>query len=87
MTSKRLVRRPTSAWQEIVSDCEASGLSGAAFCEREGLSYSTFCRWRRRLRDASEFEFVPLSGEAVESPGWDVELELGDGLVLRLRRR
>ena len=69
---------------------EASGLSGEGFCEAEGIGKSAFWRWRRRLsdeaanRDGVGAAFVELS--AAQSASWDVELELGAGVVLRVRR-
>ena len=71
---------------------EESGLSGDGFCEAEGIGRSAFWRWRRRLAEADtacgdgggEPMFVELA-DAPPAP-WDVELELGAGVVLRLRR-
>ena len=70
---------------------EASGLSGEGFCEAEGIGRSAFWRWRRRLADedaargdGGEPMFVALSDARPAS--WDVELKLGAGVVLRVRR-
>ena len=60
------------------------------------MALSTFDGWRRKLREtpvmreeAPQALFVELSsppGAEVPAPGWDVELELGGGVVLRVRR-
>ena len=71
---------------------EASGLSGDGFCEAEGIGRSAFWRWRRRLSDEDAARtgdgggaaFVELS--AAQSASWDVDLELGASVVLRVRR-
>ncbi len=60
------------------------------------MGVSTFDRWRRRLRQDGT-EARETSGEALfvevaqDVPArstlpWDVELQLGSGVVLRLRR-
>ena len=92
-------RRSRKQWRAIVDQFEASGLSQRAFCEQAGISYGTFARWRRRLMIADVPQpitntegdlFVELSEGAAESgtpPSWDVELQLGHGVFLRLRHQ
>ena len=81
--------RSASEWRSIMARQEASGLSGEGFCEAEGIGRSAFWRWRRRLADEDAARagdgvaFVELSAEPAS---WDVELELGAGVVLRVRR-
>jgi hypothetical protein len=80
-------------WQAILARFDASGITQEAFCRRESLAISTFNKWRKRLkRDPIEtaagprfVELGPPSGDTHVS-GWDIELDLGDGRVLRLRR-
>ena len=82
--------RSASEWRSIMARQEASGLSGEGFCEAEGIGRSAFWRWRRRLSDEAAAgdgggaAFVELS--AARPASWDVELELGAGVVLRVRR-
>ncbi len=70
---------------------EAGDSTQRAFCAEHGLAYSTFCYWRRRLRREETAEgqaptLVELPVLADSGSGaWRVELDLGDGLVLRLR--
>ena len=68
--------------------------------EREGLALSTFGWWRRKLtatdRGHDHYDgawFVELAEDGAdreesvaEALGWEVELELRGGMVLRLRR-
>ncbi|MBI5616740.1 MAG: hypothetical protein HY943_10655 [Gammaproteobacteria bacterium] len=57
------------------------------------ISYSSFCRWKRELGGIKALARVVVSPAFVElTPTapvavsrWDVELELGDGVFLRLR--
>ena len=80
----RVVRSATE-WAAIMADFERSGLSRRAFCESRELSLKTFANWRHRLgATGGKGSFVELAPPAVS--GWDVELELGDGVVLRVRR-
>lgn len=74
-----------------------SGLPQHAFCDSISLAYSTFSRWRQRLKiDATGHAGVPTSdlfvevtdsptADAVPPPVWDVELQLGQAMFLRLR--
>ena len=79
------VVRSEAEWAVIMADFERSGLSRRAFCESRELSLKTFGNWRRRLcLSGGKGSFVELAPPAVS--GWDVELELGDGVVLRVRR-
>lgn len=88
--SRPRIRRTPKEWYTILEDLEASGLDRKAFCERKGLRREALRRAERRLRqtEPTEMSFVEVSTPpAAPMRGWDVELELGDGLVLRLARR
>ncbi|MDO9519367.1 MAG: IS66 family insertion sequence element accessory protein TnpB [Pseudohongiella sp.] len=39
-------------WQQQISQCQAKGLSGAAYCKLHKISYHKFVYWRAKLRDA-----------------------------------
>ena len=95
-TTSGYVRRGASQWRAILSAFAGSGLSQKAFCEREGLALSTFSYWKRRLANDDE----PAAWEPDDAPavidlgtlddrpaGWEVEIALGDGVSLTLRRR
>ena len=61
-----------------------------AFCRGRGIAPSSFQHWKRKLERVEP----DTSPDWVELPvdlpcstvSWDIELSLGDGLVLRLRR-
>lgn len=96
------VRRDRKAWQALMRRYEASGQSQVAFCRRHGIALSSFARWRQLLIcDAAAIERPASAGVcatapmfmevqrpevAVASSGWEIELQLGDGVLLRLRR-
>lgn len=88
---KEAPKRTRAEGQQLIAEFEASGLGRKAFCASRSISINTLDYWRRRCKArlmevpkvAPEFvELTPLSGFGA----LDVELELGGGVVLRLRR-
>ena len=83
-TANSNTRRSRSAWEQLMAQYEAGDLSQRIFCEQHELAYSTFGYWRKQLRQpASLIELPMLSID--ESQCWRVELDLGKGMVLRLK--
>lgn len=86
-------RKSRAQWVELMAMYEAGVLSQREFCEQHEVAYSTFGYWRKRLRSptlpvmAVAEPLVELSpfGVADDTPPWRVELDLGCGLVLRVR--
>jgi hypothetical protein len=95
--SKR-VRRSRTQWRALIARAEHSELSVTEFCRRESVSTASFYTWRNRLRASTESVSPPtaVGGEFIDlgilgDPGsnatpWLIELDLGAGMVLRLRR-
>ena len=93
----RRVRLGRDRWQQLLAEQAKSGLSQRAFCEREGLRVATFANWKRRLSSGAEsvgnlgkgevswLELTPAVSRA-PADNWDIELDLGNGMCLRLRR-
>ena len=89
-------RRSKNQWQQLIEAQLSSGLSQKAFCQQEGLSAGTFSNWKRKLKD--EGLFIPLTDTGgsssdpwIELPSsapvngpWHIELDLGNGVCLRL---
>lgn len=96
----RRIRRNRKAWQAVMRRYETSGQSQVAFCRSQGLALSSFSRWRQRLAAetgvfdkpvataAAEAMFLEVQrpAVAVAPAGWELELQLAEGVVLRLRR-
>ena len=93
-------RRSRAQWQSLIARAERSPLSVRAFCAAQGISTASFYLWRQRLGEDQERQapaaasFLDLGALAAQAGagaegggGWEIELALGDGLVLRLRRR
>ncbi len=95
-------RRSKTQWQQLIVEQAASGQSQKAFCEQVGIPLATFGYWKRKLQDevhpepsrsdsrtdsASLSDWIELSHPVPdERPAWQIELALGHGLCLRLRR-
>ena len=94
-TRRRGPRRSREQWQQLIAEQQRSGLSQKAFCAERGLVLSTFTNWKRRLGETTssnrsaegDWLELPVSLTEGTSAGWDIELELGGGLCLRLRQR
>ena len=88
--SSRHRRRTANEWEKLVSRFEQGVQTRRDFCLSQGVSLSTFDLWRRKLRGKTarpdESMFVEVSqAEPTEVTSWDVELELGGGVILRVR--
>lgn len=89
--SKGAPRRSRTEGQQLLAEFKASGLGRKAFCASRSISVQTLDYWRHRSKPGrvqapkSAPEFVELTGIG-GAGGLDVELELGGGVVLRLRR-
>jgi hypothetical protein len=88
---RRHVRRSPSEWQQLIDEQARSGLSQTVFCAVRSVSTTSFQHWKRQLAAAAPpspsptwLDLGPLR-ESVAA-GWDIELELGAGVCLRLRR-
>lgn len=96
MSNTTRTRRCADQWRTLIAEQAESGLSQEAFCKEKRLALSTFANWKRRLA-ASEpviedepapdpTTWIDLGNLGARSSGWDIELDLGDGVCLRLRR-
>jgi hypothetical protein len=93
LPGRRRSRHSLEQWRELLDLFNRSGQTQEQFCAEHHLGLSTFGRWRKRLcrqspMASSDALFVELEQNtpppSVQS--WDVELQLGAGLYLRLRR-
>jgi len=82
-------------WRKRVESWRRSGASLAAYARRHKLNYAQLLRWRKRFKDEATVkaerairEFIPirLKADALSPTAWACELELPQGLKLRLRR-
>ena len=87
-------RRTPAQWSPLVQRYHDSTLTQSEFCKAHGLALSSFTKALRESRASVAAsppaqEFVPMELDDAESSivraEWDVELELGSGVVLRIR--
>jgi len=92
-------RHSAAQWQALIERQAGSGLSQEAFCKQEKLGQSTFRRWKSRLagpvggampQESAPALFAALTPaperEGHGGAGWEVELDLGGGVCLHIRR-
>lgn len=80
------IRRTPDEWQHILDEFDQSGLTVTRFCEDHQLHPTLFYRWRKKLQHAAITPLINLTPMLEpQLPDWDVELELGHGIVLRMR--
>ena len=100
--TRHRARRSAAQWRKLIERFDRSGQTRSQFCAANGLALSTFDLWRRKHGETQapadeahrESLFVeltnttePTGSRTAAGPGaWEVELELGAGVVLRLRR-
>ncbi len=94
-TITRRTRRSEQEWRVVMARFDRSGLGAEALCAREGIALGTFSNWRSRLgrrtagpkpAPVAPSPFVELVGERSKHE-FDIELDLGRGVVLRMRSR
>ena len=90
---KTRVKRSKEQWHMLVNQYETSGLTQQAFCKQHGIATSGLNKWRKRFSRSSEAEFVDITDQLCEAGShenhhpdnrWQVELQLGQGVVLRI---
>jgi len=93
---KTRVQRTREQWKALVDEFATSGLTKAFFCKKHRIASSCLYRWQKVFAEQPVLaDFIditqPVPGATPEPPAadnnkqWQVELELGAGIVLRLR--
>ena len=80
------VRCGPEEWRALVREFEASGETLKAWCAGRGFSPKTLSNWRSRLRGGGPEPAFTAVAETGPPAALEVELDLGGGAVLRLRR-
>jgi len=93
---RKYTRRSQEEWQTLIRRWQQSGLSATNFCKQHHLSSASFYQWRKRFDsfdnpgqkspDISTPGFIDITAlsSAVDRQGWNIVLNLGDGLSLTL---
>lgn len=88
-SGKRRPRRSRNEWQRLIEKQATSGQTQTAFCAEHGISVASLQNWKRQLAVPTVtptpwFELGTLAD--AKSTAWEIELDLGVGICLRLRR-
>ena len=87
------IRRSDAQWRTLFVKQAQSRESSQRFCQRRGTGYSTFAQWKVCLLNKESYanpvnDFVELAVPMTRPDRhWDVELTVGEGVVLRVARR
>jgi putative transposase len=97
ISAPRRIRR-RDEWQTLLSEYKSGDLSQKAFCKLHQLSMSSFYQWKKKLTNdlPADDNFIDISQKPVNnsshssplsdlSSSYQVELELGNGIFLRVR--
>jgi len=81
------VQRSAAEWGGIIERYRQSGMGMKEFCAQEGLTLRTFEEWYRRQRRAvpGKGQFVAVKPPVLAPEPWAVEVELPNGVRLRVR--
>lgn len=93
--TKKRVMRSRRQWKTLLEEFNTSGLTKTAFCKKHRIATSSLYRWQQIVsQHAGDTDFIDVTGPFSITPAppvnerdnnWQVELELGTGIVLRLR--
>ena len=79
------MRRDAAEWSALLKRQEESGLSRLAFCRRERIPRTSLEKWRKRLA-STPARFIELATAPEHPAGWELEIALPNGAILRFRR-
>jgi len=96
---KPRIVRSKATWQQIMDQYDSSSQTQAEFCREHDIAPMSFYKWRQRLsKETQSDHFIDISqsmvsvkpidqkASSMEEPSpWQVELELGQGMTLRIR--
>ena len=91
------VMRTQNQWKALLDEFNTSGLTKSAFCKKHRIAISSLYRWQQLFAEqpGEDSDFIDVTQSLSRTPlpppahardnDWQVELELGAGIVLRLR--
>lgn len=96
-TKPKKIRRSISQWQALLNEFQTSDSTVLKFCQNNHITVSGFYLWRKKLSQEIDGDepgesphFVQIQGNSpraeINTAAWDIELELGQSIVLRIRK-
>lgn len=98
LSRKPRVVHNKAGWRELVKQYETGSLTQKSFCQQHRISVSSLHKWRNRFKQNEDADhFIDISKAIIptqhtsesntdqNSSTGQVELELGQGMVLRVR--
>ncbi len=100
MARRHSIKRTKEQWQRILDDQPNSGLTVTSYCELNEIAISNFYHWKCKLSkepraiahqsscNVSKTEdWIPLAPSVATRPlsTWDIELNLPNGVTLKMR--
>ncbi|TVZ38665.1 hypothetical protein P886_3041 [Alteromonadaceae bacterium 2753L.S.0a.02] len=96
--TRKYARRSETQWRELIANYGRSNLTLEAYCQQHHIAPSGFYSWRKRFKskqaqDNNTDRFIDITPQPSASPmtselsnnSWQVELELGQGWILRIK--
>ena len=89
--TQRRVRRTADEWRELISEHARSGLTQSEFCSQHAIRLATFSKARQRLSGTDKAstnrlpEFVAVATTTHDAGHWELELEVAQRVVIRLK--
>ena len=95
---KTKVWRTKAQWKALLEAFNSSGLTKSAFCKQHQIATGSLHKWQKHFADqAATTEFIDITAPLAEARSpltpskpeghWQVELELGAGVILRVHTR
>ena len=88
---KSYTQRSTEQWRSLINESKQSPLSDKQFCLKNKIPTSSFYKWRKVFQHKKQpADFIDITASIDPSAKnlettWQVELELGNGVILRVR--
>lgn len=95
--------RTPAQWQQLIEEQKHSGLNITQYCQQHSLTISGFYAWRKRLKIANNTLATdevsndwlkvempvaePVINSEPNSQTWDIELQLPNGVVLKMQQQ
>jgi len=94
-SSRKIIHHSADYWQSHLDNWQQGSLTQRQYCQQNNLGLSTFQKWKKKLypslvssKQLSE-PFIEIPAHSLEPQPvtqWDIELELGNNITLRLRQ-